>query len=162
MQSLLLFCHDLALGGPGRTRNRALPKKLSPHLEDLESESIYILREVAAQFAKSVLLYSIGGAGRDEEASRAKERIFSVRGPGHAWDPRRQRPEPWNLFNAQLAPGETMRIFPLSNWTELDVWDYVSAQDIAVVPLYFAAERPVVRRDGMLILVDDERLPLAA
>src|SRR5207244_12114276 len=105
---------------------------------------------------------AIGGARRDEEASRAKERIFSVRGPGHAWDPRRQRPELWNLFNAQLAPGETMRIFPLSNWTELDVWDYVRAQDIPVVPLYFAAERPVVRRDGMLIVVDDERLPLAA
>ena len=235
-----------------------MPQKLSPHLEDLESESIYILREVAAQFAKPVLLYSIGkdssallhlarkaffpakppfpllhidtgwkfremiafrdatakrlglelivyvheegvaeninpidsgsalhtrvmktealkraldrygfdaaigGARRDEEASRAKERIFSVRGPGHAWDPRRQRPELWNLFNAQLAPGETMRIFPLSNWTELDVWDYVRAQDIPVVPLYFAAERPVVRRDGMLIMVDDKRMPLQA
>ena len=234
-----------------------MPEKLSLHLRDLESESIFILREVAAQFAKPVLLYSIGkdssvllhlarkaffpakppfpllhvdtkwkfremiafrdatakwlglelivyvheggvarninpidsgsalhtrvmktealraaldrygfdaaigGARRDEEASRAKERIFSVRGPGHAWDPRRQRPELWNLFNAQLAPGETMRIFPLSNWTELDVWDYVRAQDIPVVPLYFAAERPVVRRDGMLIMVDDERLPLA-
>ncbi len=235
-----------------------MPEQLSPHLADLESESIYVLREVAAQFAKPVLLYSIGkdssallhlarkaffpakppfpllhidtkwkfremiafrdatarrlglelivyvhadgvaqninpivsgsalhtrvmktealraaldrygfdaaigGARRDEEASRAKERMFSVRGPGHTWDPRRQRPELWNLFNAQLAPGETMRIFPLSNWTELDVWDYISAQDIPVVPLYFAAERPVVRRDGMLIMVDDERLPLAA
>jgi bifunctional enzyme CysN/CysC len=104
---------------------------------------------------------AIGGARRDEEASRAKERIFSVRAPGHAWDPRRQRPELWDLFNAQLAPGETMRIFPLSNWTELDVWDYIRAQDIPVVPLYFAAPRPVVRRDGMLIMVDDERLPLA-
>ncbi len=235
-----------------------MPEQLSPHLADLESESIYVLREVAAQFAKPVLLYSIGkdssallhlarkaffpakppfpllhvdtkwkfremiafrdatarrlglelivyvhadgvaqninpvdsgsalhtrvmktealraaldrygfdaaigGARRDEEASRAKERMFSVRGPGHTWDPRRQRPELWNLFNAQLAPGETMRIFPLSNWTELDVWDYIRAQEIPVVPLYFAAERPVVRRDGMLILVDDERLPLAA
>jgi len=107
------------------------------------------------------VIFRILPTRRDEEASRAKERIFSVRGPGHAWDPRRQRPELWNLFNAQLAPGETMRIFPLSNWTELDVWDYVRAQDIPVVPLYFAAERPVVRRDGMLIMVDDERLPLA-
>jgi sulfate adenylyltransferase subunit 2 len=229
---------------------------LSKHLQDLESESIFILREAAASFAKPVLLYSIGkdssvllhlarkaffpakppfpllhvdtrwkfrdmiafrdataeelgleliiyvhapgvrdninpidsgsslhtrimktdalrqaldesgfdaaigGARRDEEASRAKERIFSVRGPGHVWDPRRQRPELWNLFNPQLAPGETMRIFPLSNWTELDVWDYILAQDIPVVPLYFAAERPVVRRGGMLIMVDDERLPL--
>jgi sulfate adenylyltransferase subunit 2 len=234
-----------------------LPDKLSPHLDDLESEAIYILREVAAEFRKPVLLYSIGkdssvllhlarkaffpakppfpllhidtkwkfremiafrdatakrlglelivyvheegvaknidpidsgstlhtrvmktealksaldhygfdaaigGARRDEEASRAKERVFSVRAPGHAWDPRRQRPELWNLFNACLAPGETMRVFPLSNWTELDVWDYVRAQHIPVVPLYFAAERPVVRRDGMLIMVDDERLPLA-
>jgi sulfate adenylyltransferase subunit 2 len=234
-----------------------LPDKLSPHLQDLESEAIYILREVAVEFGKPVLLYSIGkdssvllhlarkaffpakppfpllhidtkwkfremiafrdatakrlglelivyvheqgaanninpidsgsvlhtrvmktealkraldhygfdaaigGARRDEETSRAKERVFSVRAPDHAWNPRRQRPELWNLFNAQLAPGETMRVFPLSNWTELDVWDYVRAQDIPVVPLYFAAERPVVRRDGMLILVDDDRLPLA-
>src|SRR5262249_17966597 len=231
--------------------------KLSPHLKHLESESICILREVASQFAKPVLLYSIGkdssvllhlarkaffpakppfpllhidtrwkfrdmiafrdetvkrlgleligyvheegvaqninpidsgsalhtrvmktealkraldrygfdaaigGARRDEEASRAKERIFSVRGPGHAWDPRRQRPELWNLFNGQPTPGETMRVFPLSNWTELDVWGYIRAQDIPVVPLYFAAQRPVVRRDGMLIMVDDERMPLA-
>jgi sulfate adenylyltransferase subunit 2 len=234
-----------------------LAESFPPHLQALESESIYVLREVVAQFAKPVLLYSIGkdssvllhlarkaffptkppfpllhidtrwkfremiafrdetvkrlglelivyvheegvaqninpidsgsalhtrvmktealkraldrygfdaaigGARRDEEASRAKERIFSVRGPGHAWDPRRQRPELWNLFNGQLAPGETMRIFPLSNWTELDVWDYIRAQDISVVPLYFAAQRPVVRRDGMLIMVDDERIPLA-
>src|SRR5207248_5445831 len=102
-----------------------------------------------------------GGARRDEEASRAKERVFSVRAPGHAWDPRRQRPELWNLLNGQLAPGESMRVFPLSNWTELDVWEYIRAEDIPVVPLYFAADRPVVRRDGMLIMVDDERLPLA-
>jgi sulfate adenylyltransferase subunit 2 len=234
-----------------------LADNLPPHLEALESESIYILREVAAQFAKPVLLYSIGkdssvllhlarkaffpakppypllhidtqwkfremivfrdetarrlslelivyvheegvaqninpidsgsamhtrvmktealkcaldrygfdaaigGARRDEEASRAKERVFSVRGPGHTWDPRRQRPELWNLFNGQLAAGETMRIFPLSNWTELDVWEYIQAQNIPVVPLYLAAQRPVVRRDGMLIVVDDARLPLA-
>jgi sulfate adenylyltransferase subunit 2 len=84
-----------------------------------------------------------------------------VRGPGHTWDPRRQRPELWSVFNGQLAAGETMRIFPLSNWTELDVWDYIRAQDIPVVPLYFAAQRPVVRRDDMLIVVDDARLPLA-
>lgn len=104
---------------------------------------------------------AIGGARRDEEASRAKERVFSVRGPGHSWDPRRQRPELWSLFNTRLAPGETMRVFPLSNWTELDVWDYVLTEDIPVVPLYFAAPRPVVRRDGVLIVVDDDRLPLA-
>jgi sulfate adenylyltransferase subunit 2 len=234
-----------------------LAKSLCPHLQALEWESIYILREVVAQFLKPVLLYSIGkdssvllhlarkaffpakppfpllhidtrwkfrdmiafrdetvkrfglelivyindegvaqninpidsgsalhtrimktealkcaldrfgfdgaigGARRDEEASRAKERIFSVRGPEYTWDPRRQRPELWNLFNGQLAPGETMRIFPLSNWTELDVWEYICMQDIPVVPLYFAAQRPVVRRAGVLIMVDDARMPLA-
>lgn len=104
---------------------------------------------------------AIGGARRDEEKSRAKERIFSVRGPGHAWDPRRQRPELWNLWNTRLAPGETLRVFPLSNWTELDVWDYTRAEGIPVVPLYFAAPRPTVVRDGALIVRDDERLPLA-
>jgi sulfate adenylyltransferase subunit 2 len=104
---------------------------------------------------------AIGGARRDEEASRAKERVFSVRAPGHVWDPRRQRPELWRLYNPLLAPGETMRAFPLSNWTELDVWEYVLAEQIDVVPLYFAAERPVVRRDGALIVVDDDRLLLA-
>jgi sulfate adenylyltransferase subunit 2 len=235
-----------------------MPQNLPRQLEDLESESIYILREVAAQFGKPVLLYSVGkdssvllhlsrkaffpskvpfpvlhidtrwkfrdmiafrdataerlglelivyvneegvagnvnpidcgsalytrvmktqalkqaldhygfdaaitGARRDEEASRAKERIFSVRGPGHTWDPRRQRPELWNLLNGQLAPGETVRVFPLSNWTELDVWNYIRAEDIPIVPLYLAAERPIVRRDGSLIMVDDERLPMAA
>ncbi len=105
---------------------------------------------------------AIGGARRDEEASRAKERVFSVRGPGHSWDPRRQRPELWRLYNIQLAAGETMRVFPLSNWTELDVWEYILAQDIPVVPLYFAAQRPVVRRSGVLIMVDDDRMPLEA
>ncbi len=105
---------------------------------------------------------AIGGARRDEEASRAKERVFSVRGPGHSWDPRRQRPELWRLYNTQLAPGETMRVFPLSNWTELDVWEYILAQDIPVVPLYFAAPRPVVKRGGALIMVDDDRMPLEA
>ncbi|MGH7153900.1 MAG: sulfate adenylyltransferase subunit CysD [Acetobacteraceae bacterium] len=102
--------------------------------------------------------YAIGGARRDEERSRAKERVFSVRGPGHSWDPKRQRPELWHLYNGQLAPGETLRVFPLSNWTELDVWTYILFEGIDVVPLYFAAQRPVVERDGMLIVVDDERM----
>ena len=104
---------------------------------------------------------AIGGARRDEEASRAKERVFSFRGPGHRWDPRRQRPELWSLYNARVQPGETMRVFPLSNWTELDVWDYIAAEAIPVVPLYFAAPRPVVRRNGVWIMVDDERMRLA-
>ena len=104
---------------------------------------------------------AFGGARRDEEKSRAKERIFSHRSASHAWDPRNQRPELWRLFNTRIKPGESMRVFPLSNWTELDVWEYIRAEDIPVVPLYFAKERPVVERDGMLIVVDDGRLPLA-
>jgi sulfate adenylyltransferase subunit 2 len=104
---------------------------------------------------------AIGGARRDEEASRAKERVFSVRGPNHVWDPRRQRPELWHLYNTKLALGETMRVFPLSNWTELDVWDYVLAENIPVVPLYLAAQRATVRRNGALIVVDDQRFVLA-
>ncbi len=102
--------------------------------------------------------FAIGGARRDEERSRAKERIFSVRAPGHAWDPKRQRPELWHLYNAQLGAGETMRVFPLSNWTELDVWTYIAAEGIDVVPLYFAAMRPTVMRGGQIIVVDDERM----
>ncbi|MEU6155958.1 sulfate adenylyltransferase subunit CysD [Actinosynnema sp. NPDC047251] len=103
---------------------------------------------------------AFGGARRDEERSRAKERVFSLRSPGHGWDPRRQRPELWRLYNARRAPGETVRVFPLSDWTELDVWLYVQREQIPIVPLYLAAPRPVVRRNGMLIMVDDERMPL--
>jgi sulfate adenylyltransferase subunit 2 len=103
---------------------------------------------------------AFGGARRDEEKSRAKERIFSFRSAAHAWDPRNQRPELWRLFNTRIREGESLRVFPLSNWTELDVWEYVQAEDIPVVPLYFAKERPVVERSGTLIMVDDDRLPL--
>jgi len=103
---------------------------------------------------------AFGGARRDEEKSRAKERIFSHRSAAHAWDPRNQRPELWRLYNTRLRPGESMRVFPLSNWTELDVWDYIQHEDIPVVPLYFAKPRPVVERSGTLIMVDDDRLPL--
>ncbi|HVZ48962.1 MAG TPA: sulfate adenylyltransferase subunit CysD [Gemmatimonadaceae bacterium] len=101
-----------------------------------------------------------GGARRDEERSRAKERIFSFRGRGHRWEPRTQRPELWNLYNARMRPGETMRVFPLSNWTELDVWRYIGAKRIPVVPLYFSMERKVVRRGGTWIMRDDDRMPL--
>ena len=104
--------------------------------------------------------FAIGGARRDEERSRAKERVFSIRGPGQVWDPKRQRPELWNLYNGQLAPGETVRVFPLSNWTELDVWSYIRIERIPVVPLYFAALRPTVERQGALIVADDERMRL--
>jgi sulfate adenylyltransferase subunit 2 len=103
---------------------------------------------------------AFGGARRDEEKSRAKERVFSLRNAHHRWDPKRQRPEPWQLYNGRKRRGESLRVFPLSNWTELDIWLYIHRENIPIVPLYFAAERPVVERDGMLILVDDERLPL--
>ena len=105
---------------------------------------------------------AIGGARRDEEKSRAKERVFSHRSAAHRWDPKNQRPELWSLYNTMLAPGESMRVFPLSNWTELDVWDYILLEDIPIVPLYLAAKRPVVERDGALIMVDDDRMPLRA
>jgi len=232
-------------------------KSLPPHLRQLEAESIFIMREVVAEFERPVMLYSIGkdssvmlhiaqkaffpskppfpllhvdttwkfremitfrdeaaqrvgmellvhinqdgvrrgispfasgssvhtqvmkteglrqaldhwkfdaafgGARRDEEKSRAKERVFSHRSASHAWDPRNQRPELWHLYNTRIRPGESMRVFPLSNWTELDVWDYIEAEEIPVVPLYFAKERPVVDRHGALIMVDDDRMPLA-
>ena len=103
---------------------------------------------------------AFGGARRDEEKSRAKERVFSFRSAAHRWDPKRQRPELWSLYNARKLKGESIRVFPLSNWTELDVWQYIQREQIPVVPLYFAAERPVVERGGALIMVDDERLPL--
>ncbi|MYG14473.1 MAG: sulfate adenylyltransferase subunit CysD [Gammaproteobacteria bacterium] len=103
---------------------------------------------------------AFGGARRDEEKSRAKERIFSFRNARHRWDPKNQRPELWDLYNGRVRDGESMRVFPLSNWTELDVWHYIHQEGIPVVPLYFAAERPIVERDGQLIMVDDERLPL--
>jgi len=103
---------------------------------------------------------AFGGARRDEEKSRSKERVFSHRSASHGWDPRNQRPELWRLFNTRITSGESMRVFPLSNWTELDVWEYIRAEAIPIVPLYFAKERPVVVRSGTLIMVDDDRLPL--
>ncbi|MDF3932872.1 sulfate adenylyltransferase subunit CysD [Pseudomonas citronellolis] len=103
---------------------------------------------------------AFGGARRDEEKSRAKERVFSIRSEQHRWDPKQQRPELWRLYNTRKRKGESLRVFPLSNWTELDIWQYIYLEQIPIVPLYFAAERPVVRRDGTLIMVDDERLPL--
>jgi sulfate adenylyltransferase subunit 2 len=237
---------------------RALPVASPTHLDQLESESIHILREVVAQCARPVMLYSVGkdssvmlhlamkafypapppfpllhvdttwkframyahrdaaarhyrmqllvhvnreglaqgvgpishgaqvhtdvmktqalkqaldghgfdaafgGARRDEEKSRAKERVVSFRSARHRWDPKQQRPELWSLYNARVRPGESVRVFPLSNWTELDIWEYIAREEISVVPLYFAASRPVVERDGALIMVDDERLPLHA
>jgi sulfate adenylyltransferase subunit 2 len=104
---------------------------------------------------------AFGGARRDEEKSRAKERIFSFRDRNHRWDPKKQRPELWSLYNVRKAKGESIRVFPLSNWTELDVWQYILKERIEIVPLYFAAERPTVERDGLILMVDDDRFPLA-
>ena len=103
---------------------------------------------------------AFGGARRDEEKSRAKERVFSLRSAQHRWDPKLQRPELWHLYNARKAPGESVRVFPISNWTELDIWQYIHREQIPIVPLYYAAKRPVVERDGALIMVDDDRMPL--
>ncbi len=103
---------------------------------------------------------AFGGARRDEEKSRAKERVYSFRDQNHRWDPKNQRPELWHLYNGKVNKGESIRVFPLSNWTELDVWQYIHLEKIPIVPLYYAAKRPVVERDGVLILVDDDRLPL--
>jgi sulfate adenylyltransferase subunit 2 len=115
------------------------------------------LRQALAEHRFDV---AIGGARRDEEASRAKERVFSLRNAHHRWDPKRQRAEPWRLYNGRKRQGESLRVFPLSNWTELDIWLYIHQERIPIVPLYLAAERPVVERDGLLIVVDDNRLPL--
>ncbi len=104
---------------------------------------------------------AFGGARRDEEKSRAKERVFSFRGANHQWDPKNQRPELWKLYNARKGKGESIRVFPLSNWTELDIWQYIHLENIEIVPLYFSAPRPTVERDGLLLMVDDERFPLA-
>ncbi len=103
---------------------------------------------------------AFGGARRDEEKSRAKERVYSFRDKNHRWDPKNQRPELWNIFNGKIDKGESIRVFPLSNWTELDIWQYIHLENIPIVPLYFAKERPVVNKDGMLIMVDDERMPI--
>jgi sulfate adenylyltransferase subunit 2 len=121
-----------------------------------------VMKTVALKQALDAGGYDVvfGGARRDEEKSRAKERIFSVRAPGHRWDPRAQRPELWNIYNTRLREGETLRVFPISNWTEHDVWEYIRAEQIPIVPLYFAKERPVVRRGAQWLMVDDERFQL--
>jgi sulfate adenylyltransferase subunit 2 len=117
------------------------------------------LRQALAKFGFDA---AFGGARRDEEKSRAKERIFSFRSANHRWDPKNQRPELWHLYNARKTKGESIRVFPISNWTELDVWQYIHLQRIPIVPLYFSALRPTVKRDGLLLMVDDERFPLRA
>jgi len=121
-----------------------------------------VMKTVALKQALDAGAYDVvfGGARRDEEKSRAKERIFSVRAPGHRWDPRAQRPELWNIYNTHLREGETLRVFPISNWTEHDIWEYIRSEEIPIVPLYFAKERPVVKRGAQWLMVDDDRFQL--
>lgn len=138
------------------------PDGIRDNVNPFDNDSVFynaVMKTEALKQALTAGKYdaAIGGARRDEERSRAKERIFSIRGPGQTWDPKRQRPELWSVYNGQLAAGETLRVFPLSNWTELDVWTYIEAEGIDVVPLYFAKMRPTVERDGSLIVVDDDR-----
>jgi sulfate adenylyltransferase subunit 2 len=144
-----------------RTNERALADGMNPFEHDASAYTAAMktvpLREAIDEHGFDV---AIGGARRDEERSRAKERVFSLREPGHVWEPRNQRPEFFGLYNTSLAQGATMRCFPLSNWTELDIWLYIQAERINIVPLYFARKRPVVRRKGQFIMVDDGRMPL--
>jgi sulfate adenylyltransferase subunit 2 len=143
------------------TNHRRIAEGVSPFTCDSEKYTTLMkteaLREALDQGAYDMIL---GGARRDEEKSRAKERIFSFRSAGHRWDPKLQRPELWNLYNSRLNPGETIRVFPLSNWTESDIWHYIAVENIPIVQLYLAAPRPVVKRSGQWIMVDDERFPL--
>jgi len=143
------------------TNQKGVADGVTPFTYDSERYTT-IMKTEALKQALDMGGYDIilGGARRDEEKSRAKERIFSFRSAGHRWDPKLQRPELWNLYNARIHPGETIRVFPLSNWTEPDVWQYIEQENIPVVPLYFAAPRPVVKRSGQWIMVDDERFPL--
>ncbi|HNQ92603.1 MAG TPA: sulfate adenylyltransferase subunit CysD, partial [Alphaproteobacteria bacterium] len=126
----------------------------SVHTDVMKTES---LKQALDQYKFDA---AFGGARRDEEKSRAKERIFSFRDANHRWDPKNQRPEPWSLYNGYKRKGESIRVFPLSNWTELDIWQYIARENIPIVPLYYAKERPVVERDGMLLMLDDDRFPL--
>jgi len=145
------------------TNREGVAEGISPFSRDAQ-EYTRVMKTVALREALDTHGFdaAIGGSRRDEERSRAKERIFSLRLEGHRWEPRSQRPEMWRTYNTRLAPGQSMRVFPLSNWTELDVWRYTRREGIPVVPLYFAAERPVVVRNGALIMVDDERMQLEA
>ena len=144
------------------TNQQRLAEGVNPFTHDSERYTALMKTEALRQALDAGMYdFILGGARRDEEKSRAKERIFSWRAAGHRWDPRLQRPELWSLYNARIHPGETVRVFPLSNWTEPDIWEYIAQEDIAVVPLYFAKERPVVKRSGQWIMVDDDRFPLA-
>ena len=141
------------------------PDGLRQNINPFEHGSSYYTHVMKTEALKQALSMhgfdaAFGGARRDEEKSRAKERVFSFRTSSHGWDPKNQRPELWHLYNGRIAKGESIRVFPLSNWTELDIWQYIMREDIPIVPLYFAKKRPIVERDGMLIMVDDDRMKL--
>ena len=143
------------------TNPEGIEQAISPFVHG-SSIHTHVMKTVALRQALDTYGFdaAFGGARRDEEKSRAKERIFSFRNAAHAWDPKNQRPEMWKTYNTRVAPGESIRVFPLSNWTELDIWQYILKENIPIVPLYFAAPRPVVERDGMLVMVDDDRMPI--
>lgn len=152
---------DFGLNLITHTNQAGIEENITP-FNSSASEYTRIMKTVALRQALDEHQFdaAIGGSRRDEERSRAKERLFSVREPGHRWDPRAQRPEVWRTYNPRLAPGQTMRVFPLSDWTELDVWEYIKLENIEINSLYFAKERPVVRRGEQLIMVDDDRFEL--
>lgn len=152
---------DYALNLLVHTNPEGLKKNINPFTHG-SSHHTHVMKTLALKQALDKYQFdcAIGGARRDEEKSRAKERIFSFRNSQHGWDPKNQRPEPWHLFNSKKKPGESIRVFPLSNWTELDIWEYIEHEDIDIVPLYFSALRPVVMRNGAWIMVNDKRLPL--
>jgi sulfate adenylyltransferase subunit 2 len=145
-----------------RRSEEGVARNITPFTESASAYTGVMKTEaLKAALAEHNFDAAFGGARRDEEKSRAKERIFSFRSQNHGWDPKNQRPELWNLYNGRIRQGESVRAFPLSNWTELDIWQYILSEQISIVPLYFARERPVVERSGQLIMVDDDRLPLA-
>jgi sulfate adenylyltransferase subunit 2 len=155
-------CRELGLGLLVHTNADGLARNVGPFTHGAAVHTDVMKTQALKQaLDKWQFDAAFGGARRDEEKSRAKERIFSFRSAQHRWDPKQQRPELWRLYNARKHKGESIRVFPLSNWTELDVWQYIHLENIPIVPLYFAKERPVVVRDGALIMVDDARLPLA-
>lgn len=157
------MAHDLGLDLIVHVNQEGLNQGINPFTHGSEKHTDVMKTESLKQALDRYQFdAAFGGARRDEEKSRAKERVYSFRDPYHRWDPKNQRPELWSLYNGKVNKGESIRVFPLSNWTELDIWQYIYLENIPIVPLYFAAERPVVMRDGIWIMVDDERMPLRA
>jgi sulfate adenylyltransferase subunit 2 len=155
------LAHDLGLDLIVHINQEGVAQGIGPFTHGSEKHTDIMKTEALKQALNQYQFdAAFGGARRDEEKSRAKERVYSFRDQHHRWDPKNQRPELWNVYNGKVNKGESIRVFPLSNWTELDIWQYIYLEDIPIVPLYYAAERPVVQRDGILIMVDDERMPL--